>query len=97
MAQRNEKGNGQANPVAEIWQREMETLIDNFIAEGGSSSPSENINFLLSSWFSSREGSELEYSAQEVADIVFSATSTVTFIVKLNEYWAHYKEHCLKS
>lgn len=95
MAQKNVKENKQPSPLANVWKNQLETLIDDFMEESGSSDSSENINFLLSSFFNNAERSELVYTPTETADIVYSATSTVTFMVKLGEYWKEYKKHCM--
>lgn len=97
MAQNKRKEAIKPSPLAGLWKEQLETLIDEFMTDGGSSAPSENINFLLSSFFSNQSRDELTFTPVEIADIVYSATSTVTFIVKLGEFWKEYKKHCMPA
>lgn len=72
---------------------ELEKLIENFISESGAGSPTEAVNELLSAWFSHPDMLLFKENSTKTGNLVHTATSLVTFIVKLNEYWEMNKKN----
>lgn len=86
------KSTKKENFAETVWQKEVNSLINNYFEDGGAYIPSEEINKLLSAYFSHQDRENLIADPKETANTVYTVTSLVTFIVKLNEYWAQLKK-----
>lgn len=83
--------------INNVWKKEIDELIEEFFVSGGASTPSETINNLLMSYFTHQDRQEYHEDPKHKADVVFTATSVVTFLVKLSEYWEQYKTHSISN
>jgi hypothetical protein len=74
------------NTVVNLLDESISQLIENYFDTNGISSPAEELNKLLASYFTHQDRNQLHYNPTETSDTVFTVTNTISFIVKLNEY-----------
>jgi hypothetical protein len=79
------------NISASLLRSSVDQLIEDFLYKQDAVVVSEELNSLLASYFTHQDRKMYEYEAEKTGDSVYTITSTISFLLKLNSYWAQYQ------